>query len=34
MRYEAMGRNRSQRMNVPQLLGGLNTAVDATLIED
>ncbi len=34
MRYETMGRNRTQRLNIPQLLGGLNTATDAALIED
>ena len=34
MRYETMGRNRVARLNVPQFLGGLNTAVEPSLIED
>lgn len=34
MRYETMGRNRTQRLDVPQLLGGVNTAADAALIDD
>lgn len=34
MRYETMGRTNAQRLNVPQLLGGLNVAAHPTLIED
>ncbi len=34
MKYPEMGRNRSQRLNIPQLLGGLNTATNPALIED
>ena len=29
-----MGRNRTERLNVPQLLGGLNTATEPSLIAD
>ncbi len=34
MRYEAMGQNRAQRLDVPRLAGGLNTAAEPSLIED
>ncbi len=34
MRYESMGRNQRRVLNVPQLVGGLNTSTDAALIED
>ncbi len=34
MRYEAMGKARRQRLNIPQLVGGVNTATEAEFIED
>ncbi len=34
MRYETMGKARRQRLNIPQLLGGVNTATEAEFIED
>ena len=34
MRYEEMGRARRQRLNIPQLLGGVNTATQAEFIDD
>ncbi len=34
MRYEAMGKARRQMLNIPQLLGGVNTATEAEFIDD